>query len=280
VSVHLDSVCVLYCADFDRYRRVGTEPVGERVAEDGVAAGRQRGRQVLAGQDGEAGTVGRLLGAAASLAQESGDLSLAAWALARRGEQEIHEKNTGAALACTSAAVALARTTSPAVRAFLLAKQALALSMTGDRAAALHVLAEMHAAAEQAGATDEPRWIGRYGRGHLWHEEGRCYYNLGMGAEAARAAEESMKIRSRDRFARPRAFSLGVQAIGYAQAGEVERACAVATELVAMTSQLASARVRIRLAEALEALQPYRDVAVVRDLREAAQPVLALARSG
>jgi hypothetical protein len=74
----------------------------------------------------------RLLGAASSLAHETGALTLNAWVLARRGEQKIHEKDAGQALAYTRAAAELVRQASPAARAFILAKYALALSLTGE----------------------------------------------------------------------------------------------------------------------------------------------------
>ncbi len=216
----------------------------------------------------------KLLGAAGSLAQETDDLTLAAWVLARRGEQEIHQRNTDRALAYTGGAAAMARHAAPGARAFILTKHALALSMTGERKETQRVLGEVWDAYDKVGSAAEPEWMRVYGWGHLRHEEGRCYYTLGMGEEAARAAEESMQVRSRDRFARPRAFSLGVQAIGYAQAKDIDKACAVGQELVAVSGQLASDRVRIRLVEVFHALRPYRSVAAVQDLYEAARPVL------
>ncbi len=216
----------------------------------------------------------KLLGAAGSLAQETDDLTLAAWVLARRGEQEIHQRNTDRALAYTGGAAALARHAAPGARAFILTKHALALSMTGERKETQRVLGEVWDAYDKLGSAAEPEWMRVYGWGHLRHEAGRCYYTLGMGEEAARAAEESMQVRSRDRFARPRAFSLGVQAIGYAQAKDIDKACAVGQELVAVSGQLASDRVRIRLVEVFHALRPYRSVAAVQDLYEAARPVL------
>jgi transcriptional regulator with XRE-family HTH domain len=216
----------------------------------------------------------KLLGAAGSLAHETDDLTLAAWVLARRGEQEIHQRNTDRALAYTGGAAAMARHAAPGAQAFILTKHALALSMTGERKETQRVLGEVWDAYDKLGSAAEPEWMRVYGWGHLRHEEGRCYYTLGMGEEAARAAEESMQVRSRDRFARPRAFSLGVQAIGYAQAKDIDKACAVGQELVAVSGQLASDRVRIRLVEVFHALRPYRSVAAVQDLYEAARPVL------
>lgn len=215
------------------------------------------------------------------MAYEIDDLTLAAWVLARRGEQEIHEamitcgeagKHVDQAMAYTGAAVSLASRSPPMARAFIVTKQALSASVAGDRTTALGALAECWRAYEQAGAMEEPPWMKMYGWGHLRHEEARCYYHLGMGADAVRAAEDSMRVRTETR---PRAFSLGVQAIGYIQADQdIERACAIGHELVRLADQLGSRRVTIRLGEVLQVLIPYQGQPDVEDLREAAIPVM------
>jgi hypothetical protein len=218
----------------------------------------------------------KLLATSSSLAQETDDLTLSAWTLARRGELEIHERHFDRALAYTGGAVAIARSSPPVARAFILTKHALALSMSSSSDAkteTLQTLGQVWDSYSQAGSTAEPSWMQLYGWGNLRHEEGRCFYNLGMGEEAARAAEESLPQRT---SARPRAFSLGVMAIGYAQAGHIDQACAISHELIALTGQLDSERVRGRLREVLQALAPHRDVAAdVRNVFGAAQPVLS-----
>jgi len=112
-----------------------------------------------------------------------------------------------------------------------------------------------------------------YGLEHIRHDEARCLNNLGMGDRAVIAAEESMRFR---RLSRPRAFSLAVQAIGHVQGKDkaVDRACEIGSELVAVTSEIASDRVRVELAKVLTALRPYRRSAAVRELADAAQPFL------
>jgi hypothetical protein len=230
----------------------------------------------------------RLLGTAASTAQETNDLTLTAWVLSRRGEHEIHQamlagrrgaaaayaKHTDRAHAFTAGAATMARQAPPKARAFILTKQALALAMIGDRVQTQRVLSEVWDAHGNAGSAEEPDWMRVYGWGNLRHEEARCYYNLGMGEQAVRAAEEAIKVRS---DLRPRAFSLGVQAIGYTQTTprDLDRACAVTHELIELTRQLSSDRVSIRLGEVLDALRPHQELGAVRDVFEAAQPVMA-----
>lgn len=94
-----------------------------------------------------------------------------------------------------------------------------------------------------------------------------------MGDQAVSAAEESMQWR---RLSRPRAFSLAVQAVGHIRSKDhsVDRACQVGAELVTITDQIASDRVKVELARVLNTMRPYAQVRVVRELTDAARPVL------
>jgi hypothetical protein len=222
---------------------------------------------------GNAAASRALLGAALPLAQETGDPVVVAWVLARFGELDMHEKHVDRAMAYTRGAAAMARRSPAGARSFIFAKHALAIAMTGDRTEALRVLGQVHSAYENAGRGGEPAWMRGYGLEHLRHDEGRCLNYLGMGDQAVQAAEDSMRAR---RFSRPKAFSLAVQAIGHAKSKDkaVDRACEIGHELITITSQLASDRVRTQLANVLTTLRPYRMSAPVQELMEAAQPVL------
>lgn len=212
-----------------------------------------------------------LISKATSYAEESGDPALLAWVLARHGEQDMHE-HADRAVVYTDAAVALSRKAPPMARAFLLAKHALALSHVGDRSETLRVLGRMWNAYDQAGRSYEPAWVRPYELGHLLHDEGLCYSNLGMGAQAVAASEESMRAEGRRiQFARPRAFTLHLQAIGHLQNREIDQACSVGHELVQIAARLSSSRINERVNALLWRMIPYQDVAEVRDLREAAR---------
>jgi transcriptional regulator with XRE-family HTH domain len=217
------------------------------------------------------------LARAAGMAGETGDPSLTAWVLARRGEVEIHQATLARdravrhaaveqAIAYTEGAAALARSAAPLARAFLVTKAALAWSMAGDRARAQQHIGVARDAAERAGTVDEPEWMGPYSRAHLQHEEARCFANLGMGRDAVTAAADALEHRP---VGRPRAFTLGLVAIGHAQRGDVEAACAAGHELLTVARGIPSRRVAIRVAEVAEALHPFRAASSVRELREA-----------
>lgn len=234
---------------------------------------------------GQTTTALQLLASAASMAHESDDTTLSAWVLARRGEHELHLAATAPqdrrrahinqALAYTGGACGLVRQAPPLSRAFVHTKHALAWSMTGDRTETQRALAAMWAAYEQPASSPEPAWAGSYSWGHLRHEEARCLVNVGLGDLAVQAAEESLTVR---RDLRPRAFTLGALAIGHAQAHRVDQSCDAARELITLAGQMSSGRVRLRLAEVLQALAPYRSVPAVIDVHEAARPVLHPAR--
>ncbi|KWX05273.1 hypothetical protein TH66_03210 [Carbonactinospora thermoautotrophica] len=223
---------------------------------------------------GQAREARQYLGLAFTLAEEVGDPVLSAWVLAMRGLQEIWLNNVAHALAYTEGAVGMAHKAPPAARAFILGKNALAVSMTGARDDTLRLLGAVRDIYDTAGAVEEPAWTGIYGWGYVRDEEGHCYRNIGLGLQAVRAAEDALRLRGPDGYARIRAFSTGIRAIGYAQAGELEAACAAGHELVKWAGELASRRVNVRLAEVFTHLSPYQDDPRVKDLREAARPVL------
>ncbi len=217
----------------------------------------------------------RLLGAAFPIAQATGAPIVSAWVLARCGEQLIQDGNIRQALAYTAGAAAMAARSTPGARSFILVKNALALSVTGDRRETARALRDAWNAHDKAGSATEPQWMSVYGIEHLQHDEGRCYNNLGLGDQAVRAAEDSLQIR---RLSRPRAFTLAVKALGYAQGAnkDLDLACDTGHELLAITSEIASNRVRLELARLLAALRPYQATPGVRDFLEAARPVMSV----
>lgn len=220
---------------------------------------------------------GRLLSVASGLAQETDDMGLQSWVMTRRAEQALYRKAPAQAVAYSGAAATMSQSATPTARAFILTKHALALSATGDRRSTQEALTAAHRCFERADGTVESEWVGIYSWGNLRHDEALCYAHLALGLKASETAEEAMRTHDRARLARPRAFSLGVQAIGYAQAEEIEQACSYGQELITLAGNLSSARVHARLRDVLATLTDHADLPAVRDLREAARPVLALA---
>lgn len=237
---------------------------------------------------GQARTAHTYLGKALTLTHEAEDVTLMAWVLSRMGEYEIHQallarhhgnldewaRRVGQAMGYTSGAAAMVERSAPSAKAFLLSKHALAVAMSGDRGATMRILRQVRLSAEQAGSTPEPPWMGSYGWEHVRHEEARCFYTLGLGDEAVRAVQDSLPART---GTRPRAFSLGVQALGHLQTSDlsVDQACTLTQELISCIRRVRSDRLVLRLGEIMRALKPHARVATVKELQETARPLLA-----
>ncbi|MGW6454685.1 hypothetical protein ACWF94_01955 [Streptomyces sp. NPDC055078] len=225
---------------------------------------------------------GRFLALALAAAQELDDPTLVGWVLSMRGLQSIWAGDVDRALSYTDGASGLAGRAPWKARAFITGKAALATSLTGDQAATLALLGQVRGFLEKAGGSGEPAWSEIYDLAYLRDEEGNCYRNLGMGQQAAEAEGDALRLRGEGKngYARLRAFSMAVQAIGYLQAGSVEQGCAVGTQLVGLLPAFASHRVRRRLNDVLTAAQPYADQPAVRDLYEVARPALRASGPG
>jgi hypothetical protein len=222
---------------------------------------------------GHASESRRLVGTSFPLAQETGSPILAAWVLSRCGEQHLQDGMIEQALAYTSAAAAMSARSAPRARSFVLIKNALALSATGERTTTLRAVGDAWDAYHRAGNADEPAWMRAYGVEHLQHDEGRCLNNLGLGDQAVLAADRSLQLRT---LSRPRAFTLAVKTLGHAQgsAPDLDAACVSGHELLALMAEIASDRVLTQVAKVLRALRPYQVKPAVSDLFEAARPLV------
>ncbi|MGW4412175.1 hypothetical protein ACWEJ6_49825 [Nonomuraea sp. NPDC004702] len=237
---------------------------------------------------GSTSTSTRLLGRARRAAQRSEDVTLKAWVSARQGEQEIHQaqlahlhrhRGHGAtrirrAVDYSGRGAALAVDAPPLAKAFLLAKHALALSMTGDKPATIRVVSQLRRCQDKIGTGREPQWIGIYDQANIQHELARVYCNLRLGDQALQAVEASLHAR---RSGRPLAFSLAAKASAHLTASDVDiaQACDVALQLIALAGQMTSARLLLRIGELLRELEAHASFPAVRDVWEAARPLLA-----
>ncbi|MGW1974122.1 hypothetical protein [Streptomyces sp. NPDC001889] len=219
---------------------------------------------------------GRFLALALSAAQEADDPTLMGWVLAMRGLTSVWALDAEKALSYTEGAVGMTGRSPWKARAFVTGKAALAMSLTGDRDSTHWLLWQVRGYLERADGAGEPAWSDIYDLAYLRDEEGNCFRNLGLGREAVEAEEEAMRLRGsgRNSYARLRAFSLAVQAVGHMQAGEVEQGAVVGTELVGLLPAFSSQRVQRRLQDVLNAAQPYRQMPAVRDFFEVARSAL------
>ncbi|WP_346534612.1 helix-turn-helix domain-containing protein [Micromonospora sp. DPT] len=136
-------------------------------------------------------------------------------------------------------------------------------------AAALH-LAEQ--ALDRADRSSEPQWLGYFDEAYLSAKFGHCLHTLGKPDRAEGFAARSLRMD--ERYVRGKAFNLALLATVQAQRGEPDRACAIGTDALSLTSRLQSARA-VRYVRDLQAqLAPHRRRPTVRQFIRRVDAVL------
>ncbi len=150
----------------------------------------------------------------------------------------------------------------PELEARLLAMQARGYAQLGQSRQA-HVLLDR--AAETVTATPANSlspWVSRFDLASLATEAARCSRHLGELDQAADQAQQVIDLRPPDRV-RSRAFAQLTLAAVLAAQGHPEQACAVATEVIDSTQDLASYLIVQHLADVRGQLSPYSSSPVV-----------------
>ncbi|MGW7576314.1 transcriptional regulator [Streptomyces sp. NPDC054765] len=111
---------------------------------------------------------------------------------------------------------------------------------------------------------DSPEWIAHFDRAYLADELAHCFRDLQQPRPAARRAEEALARHPRTRVRR-RAIDLLLLASALVQAGDVEEACRVAVQAVALLGRLKSALGERYLQNFRDELRPYADAQPVRE---------------
>ena len=196
-----------------------------------------------------------------SLAQQSGDLGVCAWAMAMTALLETWLGDTRAAVAYGHAGTGLAVGGPHLVQAFAQGKLARALAAAGDASGAQRALVIARSEFDAAhSGQDElvPDTIrNSYDGAYILDEEAHCFRDLGLDRKAIDLSEQSLGMRGTDRFTRNRAFATGNHALSLARLGEIEHACASAAKLVDLAENLSSIRVLERLIAVRLELAPY-----------------------
>ncbi|MET8799590.1 helix-turn-helix transcriptional regulator [Nocardia sp. NPDC004568] len=146
---------------------------------------------------------------------------------------------------------------SPELRARLLAMQARGFAALGE---ARQTHATLQRAADALDASAEyplSPWVSRFDRGSLATEAARCARQLGERTRAAEYAQQVIDLRPPERV-RSRALAQLILAMTLADQGHPEQACAIASDVIADTADLASHVVVRHLHELHERLEPFR----------------------
>jgi transcriptional regulator with XRE-family HTH domain len=158
---------------------------------------------------------------------------------------------------------------SPGLQAWLAGRAAGAYSRRGDQSAALHALDRAEVFANRAGGDEAPwPWTQAFGDGGLDGYRGAIAARLGLPQMALPALAAALKRQNPGHIDKYRALALGDLAMSHLPEGEVEESVRLTAEAFDIGSQLGSYRVLQRVREVRSCLNPYRDVAAVRDLDE------------
>jgi hypothetical protein len=156
------------------------------------------------------------------------------------------------------------------VQALMHAAEARGHGLIGDARSCTTSLVRAERALQAARSGDDlPGWAAFFDEAQLADEFGHCYRDLQQWRPCAQHAERSLRLRSAS-YARSRVFCRTVLATARLGMGEVDEACAAATEALRGASEMRSLRAVEYLREFSRRLAPYRGNAAVRAFEEAA----------
>lgn len=213
----------------------------------------------------------RYFTAAMYVAYEADEPALAASSLAYLSLQETYRTRHKRALSLAQTALAVGNgNLTPLMKTMLGARLARAHAGLRNTKECRHALFEMRAAFSDAGCSEEPVWVGYVDAVEVAAQEGACYLDLGMTAEAADALTQALDLlethaphRIRDRV-----HYLSRLAKCYLREKDVEQACVIATQALALSETIGSARVAERLEEFYDALELFVDNKAAQEFRE------------
>ncbi|MGH3647575.1 MAG: hypothetical protein ACRDTM_10425 [Micromonosporaceae bacterium] len=142
--------------------------------------------------------------------------------------------------------------------------------MSTSAPAAFERVADGHASFTESGKRDEPSWLSYVDDVEVAAQEGACYLDLGMSAEASAALIRAISLLRTEAPHRVRDHLHYIARLAKCHLldGEVDHACHVATEGLTLANSVGSARVFERLTEVSAALRPYGANAAVREFQQ------------
>ncbi len=199
-------------------------------------------------------------------AKGAGDDTLAAYTLGNMGFQSVLRGDGERAVGLVEEAKGLMPSAAPpVVQSWFAVYEAGACSRVGDTRTMQALLAR----AEEATSKDQEPWAWTVPLSprRFTRYIGFCATNVRLPALSIPTLKQGLQELG-PAPSRWRAISLSCLAESYILTGEIEEACGRAGEAFDIGSQLGSYRVLQRVREVRSCLNPYRDVAAVRDLDE------------
>ncbi len=252
----------------------------EQEPADGLAAFAQLSQMTgwLALDGNRHGAARRYLTTAVYAAHEAEQPALAASSLAYLSLQETYRGHLKPALSLAQTAFSVGNgSLTPLTKTMLATRLARAHAGLHNSNDCLHSLDEMRMAFSNAGQEEEPLWISYVDEVEITAQAGACYLDLGMTTEAAAALTRALDLLAQKapHRVRDRVHYLVRLARCYLLQHEVERACEIAAEAVALSEAIGSARVVERIGEFCGALGPYANSKPAREFRELYASVIA-----
>ncbi|AEW93681.1 MULTISPECIES: hypothetical protein [Streptomycetaceae] len=158
----------------------------------------------------------------------------------------------------------------PVVQALLHAAEARGHGVLGEARACATALARAERALEAARPGDDvPFWARFFDEAQLADEFAHCHRDLQQYRQAVQHAERSLQLRAPG-YARSRVFCRTVLATARLGLGELDQACAQATEALQQASEMRSVRALEYVRDFGRRLEPYRDAPAARAFHERA----------
>ncbi|MGC5364028.1 helix-turn-helix domain-containing protein [Streptomyces sp. DT24] len=212
----------------------------------------------------------RYFATAVEVGHEVGDPGLVTSALGYMSLQETYRGRSQPALSLAQMAFAVTTDRlTPLARTAMGARLARAHAALGDDTC-LRVLDALQADFSQAGSDEEPSYFSYIDAVEVAAQQGACYIDLGMADEAITAVSEALALLGTQapHRARDRVHYLSRLAKCHLLGGEVERACQVGHDALALSRTIGSARITERLSELDSALTPYGRLPYVQEFKE------------
>ncbi len=158
----------------------------------------------------------------------------------------------------------------PVVQALLHAAEARGHGLLGEARACAASLARAERALEASRPGEEvPFWARFFDEAQLADEFAHCHRDLQQYRAAVQHAERSLQLRA-PAYARSRVFCRTVLATARLGLGELDQACAAATEALQAAADMRSVRALEYVRDFGRRLEPHRDAPVVRAFHERA----------
>ncbi|WP_236653687.1 regulator [Streptacidiphilus melanogenes] len=206
------------------------------------------------------------------LAQAANDRLYGGYVLVTMSRQAVYLGHGREAVQLARVAQQGVGSTAPAAaQALMHAAEARGHGLLGDARSCTAALVRAERALQASHGGDElPGWARFFDEAQLADEFAHCYRDLQQWRPAAQHAERSLRLRPQT-YARSRVFCRVVLATSRLGLGELDEACAAATEALRGVTEMRSLRAVEYLRDFARRLAPYRGNPSVRAFEEAAR---------